>query len=145
MPWWALGYVALWVVSLVGGIAHRRRMQCSLPRFAASSIAGAIAMFFVFAFWYPELTDRIWRFLPVMFAYMLASDVSMMMWVVPVAQRELEDAIEEDADDDEDPETEEARQVFLASFASSVLPLAIFVVLLFLLPAYVLAVRVCLR
>ena len=141
-----MGYVALWVVSLAGGIVHRRQMQCSLPRLAAMSVSSAIAVFFVVAFWHPELTDRIWRFLPVMFAFMLATDVSMMVWIVPVLQRGMEAGVEECLDSaEEDPETEEFVRMSMPALAWLVLPLAIFVTLLFLLPAYVLAVRVCLR
>ena len=146
MPWWALGYVVLWVVSLAGNLVYRRRMKCSLPRFAASSLAGAIAVFFVISFWHPELSDRIRWFLPVMAAYMLATDVSMMMWVMPVAQRELETAMEEGLDSAKvDPESQEILRMLMDALAWLVLPLVIGGVLLFLLPAYVLAVMVCLR
>lgn len=146
MPWWALGYVALWVVSLGGNLVYRRRMQCSLPRLAAISVSGATAVFFVFAFWHPEMSDRISRFLPMMLAYMLATDVSMMMWFVPVLQREMEAGMEEGLDSvEEDPETEEFVRMSMRALAWVALSLGIFVVLLFLLPAYVLAVMVCLR
>ncbi len=146
MPWWALGYVALWVVSLAGNLVYRRRMQCSLPRFVASSFAGAIAVFFVVAFWHPELSDRIWRFLPVMLAYMFATDVSMMIWVMPVAQREWGSVVDDACDSaDEDPESQQAQRMLMDAAAWLVIPLAIVAVLLFLLPAYVLAVMVCLR
>jgi hypothetical protein len=133
-------------------------MQCSLPRLAANSISDLFAMFFVIAFWHPELSDRISLFLPIMLAYMLATDVSAIRWFLPVLQREWEstveqslDSVEKDAetevdpDTEVDPETEEFRRMFRAAVVWLGRPLAIFVALLFLLPAYVLAVRVCLR
>lgn len=136
----------MWVVSLAGNLVYRRRMKCSLPRFAASSFAGAIAVFFVISFWHPELCDRIRWFLPVMAAYMLATDVSMMRWFLPVAQRELETAMEEGLDTAKvDPESQEILRMLMDALAWLILPLVIVVVHLFLLPAYVLAVMVCLR
>lgn len=146
MPWWALGYVLLWVVSLAGNLVYRRRMKCSLPRFAASSFAGAIAVFFVISFWHPELSDRIRWFLPVMAAYMLATDVSMMMWVMPVVQREWATVVDDACDSaDEDPESQQALRMLMDVAAWLIIPLAIVGMLLFLLPAYVLAAKVCLR
>lgn len=146
MPWWALGYVALWVVSLAGNFVYRRRMRCSPARLAAISFSGAIAVFFVFAFWHPELCDRRRWFLPVMLAYMLATDVSMMMWVMPVVQREWATVVDDACDSaDKDPEFQWGLRTLMGAAAWLVIPLAILGVLLFLLPAYVLAVRVCLR
>ncbi len=134
------------VAGLVGNFVYRRRMQCSLTRLAANSISDLFAVFFVFAFWHPELSDPISRFLPIMLAYMLATDVSMMMWVLPLAQREWKTGVEEACGSaEEDPESQEALRMLSDAIAWLGPPLTIVIAILFLLPAYVLAVMVCLR